>query len=935
MSKKVRIGNDIDVTWNVDLTKPDGSRIDLSSMELNVQLIVGSKEFDITEDNAGLTITGDVITFTFFGSRQRYTGSYVLKLSDANNTSITYDVRNAFILVDHSWESIDVISQPTSVEVGTAISISRALITSGPRGPKGDKGDPGDIGSVLTIGANGNWFINGIDTGIAAGGIEGPAGSFKSMVFKRAVTQPATPTGGTYENPIPVGWYDSIPEGTEMIWASTATFYGDGSHSDWSVPVEMKDTNKVDYEFALKQDNDATPAMPTDENRHGGSGQQIWYDPSLDASAVDFKNMYWMAMRELNGTTWTAWTIMRIKGEKGETGDGESSFKSIIFVRMNSTPAKPTSSDGSWSNPSPSVLAGQNSAGEDVYWSDGIPSGNNVIWACSRIFTKSGASPQEAAWSDPRRMSDIRGVYDVEFAKKQDNDNIPALPTDANRHGGTGTQIWFDPELDSSEDFTKMFWRAEREYENGVPKSWVITRIQGEKGEKGDTGRHITDISTWYKVHTSDSGIVSPAVTINPTTEGWSKTVPELTETNPYLWCFVRYTFNEGSPQQSAASVIRYLSADIVIDYTEITGEVVNAINADLSEGSIVYRINSLEQTAATSTDIDGAISSARTEWQSDIEDGTNAAIISSVSKGQMYWSDTNGTMYDYDHFRQSGEDLDSAYETRVTNLGYTLNAVISEMSAIRQQSDNILLAVGDGQGNVAAAIKILKDAQTSGTPGVDGKIILDASNVEVTSTLSAGIVNTGFANVSSQVLVGKINDATGQIDGTVITDSSITTQQIDVDNLYVKHLQGADGDFSGEITATSGNISGNLEIGSSGSIYSSNTTGSFWRTNTVLIDADHIECKSKNSASASISYTSEITGSHIEVSNQYGNKTVLSDNTVTHEYQGNTEYALFANGNYKLSIESQLPSSPDSGMIYIVTSGTDKGLYVGSTKVV
>jgi hypothetical protein len=36
-------------------------------------------------------------------------------------------------------------------------------------------------------------------------------------------------------------------------------------------------------------------------------------------------------------------------------------------------------------------------------------------------------------------------TFDVEFAKMQTNDTIPATPSEANRHGGSGPQIWFDP----------------------------------------------------------------------------------------------------------------------------------------------------------------------------------------------------------------------------------------------------------------------------------------------------------------------------------------------------------------------------------------------------------------------------------------------------------------------------------------------------------
>ena len=44
------------------------------------------------------------------------------------------------------------------------------------QGPKGDKGDPGMPGSVVTIGENDNWFIDGEDTGVKAKGEDGQNG---------------------------------------------------------------------------------------------------------------------------------------------------------------------------------------------------------------------------------------------------------------------------------------------------------------------------------------------------------------------------------------------------------------------------------------------------------------------------------------------------------------------------------------------------------------------------------------------------------------------------------------------------------------------------------------------------------------------------------------------------------------------------------------
>lgn len=49
----------------------------------------------------------------------------------------------------------------------------------GETGPQGDKGEPGDFieAATIAIGANGNWFIDGIDTGYSSEGQVGPAGA--------------------------------------------------------------------------------------------------------------------------------------------------------------------------------------------------------------------------------------------------------------------------------------------------------------------------------------------------------------------------------------------------------------------------------------------------------------------------------------------------------------------------------------------------------------------------------------------------------------------------------------------------------------------------------------------------------------------------------------------------------------------------------------
>ena len=156
---------------------------------------------------------------------------------------------------------------------------------------------------------------------VVADGLKGGKGDYKATVFKRQNTQPSTPTAsqGTYSNPVPDGWSDGIPAGGEMVWATTRTFKVDDTSTAWSEPRQMTDTMTYDVEFAYEQPQDATPAAPTDANRHGGSGTQIWFDPALDTDE-DYTKMAWRAERECANGVWGDWTIIRIKGEEGGLG---------------------------------------------------------------------------------------------------------------------------------------------------------------------------------------------------------------------------------------------------------------------------------------------------------------------------------------------------------------------------------------------------------------------------------------------------------------------------------------------------------------------------------------------------------------------------------------------------------------------------------------
>lgn len=72
-----------------------------------------------------------------------------------------------------------VITDVTPITNGVKVTLSNGKsfdVTNGKDGNDGKDGAPGKDGSVVTIGANGNWFIDGKDTGFASKGDKGDKG---------------------------------------------------------------------------------------------------------------------------------------------------------------------------------------------------------------------------------------------------------------------------------------------------------------------------------------------------------------------------------------------------------------------------------------------------------------------------------------------------------------------------------------------------------------------------------------------------------------------------------------------------------------------------------------------------------------------------------------------------------------------------------------
>ena len=111
--KKIRLHNDIHVSWGITT---NGKQESLESKTLQVQLVVYNKVITIPD----FSINGNVISFEFSGSQQKYCGVYTLVCRDTTNGNLsTIDKTEAFELVPHSEEEQGTDNPNVALEVVT------------------------------------------------------------------------------------------------------------------------------------------------------------------------------------------------------------------------------------------------------------------------------------------------------------------------------------------------------------------------------------------------------------------------------------------------------------------------------------------------------------------------------------------------------------------------------------------------------------------------------------------------------------------------------------------------------------------------------------------------------------------------------------------------------------------------------------------------
>lgn len=152
--KKIRLHNDIHVSWGITT---NGKQESLEAKTLQVQLVVYNKVITIPD----FTIKGNVISFEFSGSQQKYCGVYTLVCRDTTNGNLsTIDKTEAFELVPHSEEEQGTDNPNVALEVVT-LNTDRDSSTIG-------RAATVEIGEVKTLRSGAAAYVRNSGTANAA-----------------------------------------------------------------------------------------------------------------------------------------------------------------------------------------------------------------------------------------------------------------------------------------------------------------------------------------------------------------------------------------------------------------------------------------------------------------------------------------------------------------------------------------------------------------------------------------------------------------------------------------------------------------------------------------------------------------------------------------------------------------------------------------------
>lgn len=297
--------------------------------------------------------------------------------------------------------------------------------------------------------------------------------------------------------------------GVPIVWMVKATFRKHinkktsqvtwTQESNWSSPTRMVDTDNFETMYSPGKpisggyDPNDVETLPNGFKKLGEAIDAAWYtrakakgwydDITDPAWPKDGSNKSlpasWMATISGSNNKFNDndWNYMRVRGEKGDSGaTGVSKFKSIIFQRSNTTPARPTG--GNYLSPLPDPIGN---------WQDTVPQGSAKLWMSSRTFSSDGADAQY--WDVPSQCTDTEYI-DYEWTNHwktmTDAESHRPLKSSPNQSiTPAQNNQWYDEPI-SGATFMAVKEVSNGAYVNTAQTAWTVSQIKGEKGDDGE-----------------------------------------------------------------------------------------------------------------------------------------------------------------------------------------------------------------------------------------------------------------------------------------------------------------------------------------------------------------------------------------------------------------------------------------------------------------
>ena len=305
------------------------------------------------------------------------------------------------------------------------------------------------VGHVLKW--DGTKWTNLEDSSGGGGGPTDPGENgtsfYQATIYQRSPTQPATPSGGTFDFPNvtltpPSGWSGTIPAGDDDLWACNFLFrdylsqQGTITATDWSEPYKLGgivDANNGDSYAQVSIFKRSTTSLTAPTGGSFDFGSQVLTPPTgwsivpplpQDEDGNPTGDLYVSSGIATNAgladptgeDTDINWTNP-VKTSTGLDGqDGKSIFEKAVYRKVPKpdgwkvgndipTPSKP---EGGFFDFGNEVFGGDplNSvAGESGVWFEGIPEGSGDVWSSTYAFSVVGDTGTDYAvvdgWSEP------------------------------------------------------------------------------------------------------------------------------------------------------------------------------------------------------------------------------------------------------------------------------------------------------------------------------------------------------------------------------------------------------------------------------------------------------------------------------------------------------------------------------------------------------